>query len=143
MADNIETVRAMLAAFAVRDIEGVLRYLHPDVEFTPFLARLRGEPPVYRGHDGIRRYFRDMADAWPDLELEGMQMQQAGDAVTVIGSVRAETPNGELRADAVWTWRLRDGLLIEGRVHGDEGPARAALGLPPSDARDARRASGP
>ncbi|GAC1485873.1 MAG: hypothetical protein NVS1B9_04400 [Solirubrobacteraceae bacterium] len=129
--DNAAIVRRVLETFAARDLEALLELLDPEVVFAPLLGRVGDGEYPYCGHAGMRRYFDDMRRAWPDLEIVPTHIEQAGDAVVVIGTVTADaTREQPLRASAVWTWKLRHGLVTEARVHADSGPARAALGLP-------------
>ena len=56
-----QTVRALFAAFADRDVEAALALLHPDVELwaQPTAERVRRAEP-YHGHDGFRAYLADV-----------------------------------------------------------------------------------
>ena len=51
----------MFAAFAERDVERVLDLIDPEVEFTAVTADVAGRAEPYRGHEGIREYFGDVA----------------------------------------------------------------------------------
>ena len=61
IASDIEVVKAIFAAFAARDVEAVLALADPDVEFTAVTGEDAGRTEPYRGHDGMRQYFRDVA----------------------------------------------------------------------------------
>jgi ketosteroid isomerase-like protein len=59
--ENVEIMRHALEAFAAADVERLLQFTDPDLEFEPHLAMLEGN---YRGHGGIREF---MADAFETL----------------------------------------------------------------------------
>ena len=59
---NVELNRRWIEAFNSRDIEAVIALCDPSVELDSAFAAIGGG--IYKGHDGIRRYFRDYEDAW-------------------------------------------------------------------------------
>jgi len=129
---QVEQVKELFDAFERRDVDAALALLDPNVSFTPVTAHLvRGGRP-YEGHEGIREYHDDVAEMWEELELVPVEYQAVAGVVVVIGEVRGRA-NGELRAPAVWTWKLRNGLIVEGSVHSDLETARAALGTTARD----------
>src|SRR4051812_33173012 len=64
IATDIEVVKATFAAFAARDVEAVLALSSPDIEFTAVTGEHAGRTDPYRGHDGMRQYFRDVVSVW-------------------------------------------------------------------------------
>ena len=58
MADpgDIEQTRAGFDALAERGVDAMLEYVHPEFEMET-LPGIAAEPQVYRGHDGVRRWF--------------------------------------------------------------------------------------
>src|SRR5581483_11804467 len=125
---RIETVRRVFEAFAQRDVDAALPYIHPQVRLWVVTAAVaRGGRP-YVGHQGIREYFQDASRLWQALELSPVEFEQVGEAIVVLGEVRGRGPGGELRVPAVWTWKFRDDLVLDCRVDSDVAVARAALG---------------
>ena len=55
--ENVELVREAYAAWNDAEVEAVLPFLHPEVEFVTSGTFL-GLDPVYGGHDGFRRFWR-------------------------------------------------------------------------------------
>ena len=51
-ADNVETVRRLMAAFNDRDVDGMAAELSEDAEFYPLRAQLEGK--AYVGLVGVR-----------------------------------------------------------------------------------------
>ena len=66
--ENVEIVRRVFEAFNRRDIAAFLELLDPDVEWVPILAVLEGR--VYRGHEEIRRWIKDLATDWEFFEVD-------------------------------------------------------------------------
>ena len=125
---QVQHVKLLFEAFERRDVEAALALLDPDVRFMPVTAHLLRGGRRYVGHEGIREYHDDVAAMWEVLELVPVEYQAVAGVVVVIGEVRGRA-DGELRAPAIWTWKLRNGLIVEGSVHSDLGSARAALGM--------------
>jgi ketosteroid isomerase-like protein len=127
--DDIAIVERLLAAYNRADAEAALVLLHEDVEFRSVAASAGGGPRVYRGHDGIRAYFADIAALWEEMVVTPVRLSTAGDAVVVLGRVYARGPAGIVDSPASWVWKVRDGRVLSGQVFADERAALAALGL--------------
>lgn len=122
--DNLKVVRAMYKAFAVRDVEGVIRHIDPECEFYPAgTALLTGRADPYRGHDGIRAYFADVAAGWEELTIEPTNFRAVADSVVVVGRVRGRSATAEADTEVTWAWTLRDGRVVDGRVFPTSGEA--------------------
>jgi ketosteroid isomerase-like protein len=122
LTDDLEVVKAIYAAFARRDLDGALRYLAPDCELhAAGTAAAAGRESPYRGHDGVRAYFADVAAVWEELVLHAEDFRVVPGSVIVIGHVSARRDGQPLSRSIVWTWRLRDGLATSVRVS-DMGP---------------------
>ena len=59
---NVETARAFTEAFNAHDIEALISCCDPEIEFDSTFAAVGGN--VYHGHDGMRRWHRDLQEAW-------------------------------------------------------------------------------
>jgi ketosteroid isomerase-like protein len=123
-------VREVFEAFAQRDVEALEQLLDPEMEFFAPTAELAhgGEP--YRGSDGIKRYFEDVERTWEEIRVVPQAFREAGDHVLVSGRVYARGRGGFLvDSPTNWVWRLREGLVIWGRVYDDRDEALRAAGL--------------
>jgi ketosteroid isomerase-like protein len=130
--DNAEIVRRAFDAFSRRDLATLLTLADPAIEFSPATARLAGRAEPYRGHDGLRTYLADVARVWQELRSEPDEFLEVGDVVVCTGRVYAWGVGRVIDAPAGWVWRLRDGLLLEGRVYENRREALAAAGLTPA-----------
>jgi ketosteroid isomerase-like protein len=123
----MDVVKAVFAAFAERDIEGVLAHAHSEMEFRPVTADYAGRTEPYRGHEGMRQYFRDVAEVWEELRLTPTDFRQAGETVLVTGKVSARSAARVVAGSTGWIWRLRDGKVAYVRVYQSAADAIAAF----------------
>jgi ketosteroid isomerase-like protein len=113
----IATIRRVMEAFNRRDVEAALAWVTPDVELRPVGTGTLTGRDSYRGVEGIREYFADVARVWPDgLEVEPVDCRAVAGSVVVFGRVRGIHGGDPLRDEVVWVWRLRDGLVASGQV---------------------------
>jgi ketosteroid isomerase-like protein len=124
---DIDVVRQVFEAFAARDIEGLVALADPDVVFVAVTGGIVGRTDPYRGHEGMRQYFRDVADVWEELVLTPREFRQVGDAVLVTGKVSARSPARIATGSTGWVWRVRDGLVVYGHVYPSAADAIAAV----------------
>jgi ketosteroid isomerase-like protein len=122
-----DVIEAVYVAFAERDVESVIARLHPDVEFTAVTGDQAGRSGPYRGHDGMRQYFRDVAEVWDELRVVPSEFRQSGDTILVTGRVSARSPARIVAGSTGWIWRLRDGLVAYARVYPSAAEAMAAF----------------
>jgi ketosteroid isomerase-like protein len=123
---DVQVVKAVFAAFAERDVERVLDLMHPEIEFTTVTSDYAGRTDPYRGHEGIRQYFRDVALVWDDLRLTPREFREIGDSVLVTGRVSAHSIARIVDGSTGWVWRVRDGRVVYGRVYASAADAEAA-----------------
>ena len=77
-SDDVETVKRAFDAFARRDMEGALDFIHPDVRLWLVTAAVtRGGRP-YVGHEGLREYARDVEQLWREIELRPVEFDRIG-----------------------------------------------------------------
>jgi ketosteroid isomerase-like protein len=87
--ENIEAVKGALEAMNRGDVEAVLQALDPEIEWHMALQELvGGVAGVYHGHRGVREYFRDMDEAFAEVELDYTEFRDLGDRVLATGSFR-------------------------------------------------------
>jgi ketosteroid isomerase-like protein len=114
--ENVESVRRVYEAVGRRDTETVLGHYDPEVEWDFSRGPLAGliGPGIYRGHEGLRRWFRDYYEAWETLEHNCDELIDAGEHVVAVaidrGRGRASGVEVELHYAGVWT--IRDGKIV-------------------------------
>jgi ketosteroid isomerase-like protein len=127
IATDIEVVKAMFAAFAERDLDSVLALADPNIEFTAVTGEHAGRTEPYRGHAGMRQYFRDVAAVWEELRLTPREFRPEGDLVLVTGKVSARSRGRTVTGSTGWIWRVREGKVVYGKVYASAADAIAAL----------------
>jgi ketosteroid isomerase-like protein len=127
IATDIEVVKSMFAAFATRDLQTVLALADSEIEFTAVTGEHAGRTDPYRGHDGLRAYFHDVAEVWEELRLTPREFRPAGELVLVIGKVSARSRERTVSGSTGWIWQVRGGKVVYGRVYASAADAIAAL----------------
>ncbi len=128
--ENVELVRRLNECFAPGEHEWPFTVYHPEIVWEPI--QVTGIDPVYRGHEGVRRGWRDWFSAFSDVEFEIERYIDAGEEVVVILRVKAVG-----RASGVPTelgpyaqiWTIRDGLCVAMQVYADVEEGLRAAGV--------------
>jgi uncharacterized protein len=124
---DLDVVKEVYAAFAARDVERVVAALDPDVVFIAVTGGVVGRTEPYRGHEGMREYFSDVAQVWDELVLSPRDFEEVGDAILVTGRVSARSPARTISGSTGWVWRIRDGLVVYVRVYASAAEAAQAV----------------
>ena len=127
---NVELNRRWIEAFNQRDIETLIGMCDPAIEFRSVFAAVGGG--VYHGHDGMRRWHRDLQEAW------GEQIRVQPEAYFDLGEYtllffvyhgRGEHSGAEVATPATSVAEWRDGLLTHSTVYLDRAHALRDLGV--------------
>jgi ketosteroid isomerase-like protein len=136
---NLEIVRRSLERWSDGDLEGFIGSLDPEIEWRTS-GIYPDVDPVYYGHDGFRKFWRDFHEIWDTLSMELGDAVVAGDQIAFSFHFDATGRDG-VRAgrDQASLVTLRNGLLlrIENYSSWDE-----ALGRSIRTARGQRLTSG-
>jgi ketosteroid isomerase-like protein len=110
LTDEAAVVRAIYDAFARRDVEAVIALTSPDcvLDFRG-TGRVTGRTEPYRGHDGVREYFADVARVWEELVLHPDDLRVIPGAVIVIGHITGRHHGVDEHRASMWTWHVADG----------------------------------
>ncbi len=127
--ENVEIVRRAFEAFEREGLDGYLRYLDPEIEWTPTGAWI--EAATYRGHEGVRRYLGSIEAEFDDLRVEPVRLIDAGEQVisSVRISGRGKTSGASVELTLISVGRLRDGMAYRIRNYPDMAAALEAAGL--------------
>ena len=114
---DIDVVRAIYDAFNARDIDAALAYIAPDCELDlrGTAARI-GRTAPYRGPEGLRQYFADVAGYWEELSIHADDFRAIPGSVIVMGYVDGRQGGEPVRRSAIWTWKVSDGRATHVRV---------------------------
>jgi len=112
------------------DLDGWLETMHPEVEWVSEIARRVEDPDlVYRGHEGLRRYWDDFHAVW-DVTVELEETVDLGDTVLALGRVRAlgEASGVDLDGPIAFVFEFEEGLARKARAYLDPQQALDAVG---------------
>jgi ketosteroid isomerase-like protein len=110
--EDVERFRRAVAAYNRRDLDGFLAICDPDVESHAITAAAEGG--VYRGHDGVRRWWENMETSWGDsLHAEYTEVRDL-DRLVALGTLtgRGRSSGIELASELGWVVEFRDGRLV-------------------------------
>jgi ketosteroid isomerase-like protein len=127
---NVELHRRYIAAFNVRDLEAFIAYSDPSIEFHSVWAV--GGAAVYHGHDGMRRYFGDLAEAWGDeIRLEPEAYFDLGEHTLGFGVThgRGSHSGAEVAMPMAHVVRWQDGLAVYAKSYTHKEDALSDLGV--------------
>jgi ketosteroid isomerase-like protein len=104
-------VKEWISAVNSGNLARLLELANPAIEFRSYLASLSGEKGAYRGHDGLRRYLRDLHDAWAWFRVETEEFRDLGDVVLQRGGLRAKgrASGAEVAEQFVFVHRFEEG----------------------------------
>jgi ketosteroid isomerase-like protein len=128
--ENVEVVRQALAAYARGDIEEGLSYLHPEGELHSAVIG-NAEGKVFRGHDGIRRWFAELGETFEEMTTELTEYRDLGDRVVAFGHIHARGRESGLELDSPtgWVMTLRDGKVLKAEGFLSRAETLEAAGL--------------
>jgi ketosteroid isomerase-like protein len=90
--ENVETVHRAYETWNADDVEAGLALMHPDIEWHPS-GVFPGFEPVYRGHDGVREWWRALKEPWEYFVIHVDEVVPRGDVV--IADLRFEAVGRE------------------------------------------------
>src|SRR5829696_6384291 len=80
------------------DFEALLPMYHPDVEVhsPKEWVELGDFDPVYRGHEGLIRFYRQWADTWANNWAEPQELIDLGDRLVLLGEIYARSSASDI-----------------------------------------------
>jgi hypothetical protein len=126
--ENVELHRRSVEAFNTGDVENFIAFSDPSIECRSAFA-LGG---VYRGHDGVRRWFGDLEDAWGDeIRIEPEAYFDLGEWTLAFHMLhgRGSHSGAEVAMPTIQEVRWRGGLAIYFKSYADREDALRDLGL--------------
>jgi ketosteroid isomerase-like protein len=107
------TLERFYDAFNARDLPRILAEMHPEIEFESRFARAGGM--TYHGHDGVRGWLADLADAWEYIVVDlGTTSESGTDCTTALITLRGKgrASGIELNERATHELRWREGKMV-------------------------------
>ena len=132
MQDNVEQTKRAADAYNRRDVEALLEELDPEVEWHSALSvLLSGRATVYRGHGGVRDWFRELDEVVAEVHVEYTDIRDLGDRVIAIGHIRTRGRGSGVVTESpiAMVSDTRNGKSVRVRSYLDPREALEAAGL--------------
>jgi ketosteroid isomerase-like protein len=127
--ENVEVVRRIFERLNRGDVEGVVELC--DDDFLMDMSERVFNPETYRGHDGLRRFYEGVREAWESYRWDVEETRVAGDSVVAMLHCTAQSREGGPGVDwrVAWLWNLRRGRPISLRFYRHRADALEDAGL--------------
>jgi ketosteroid isomerase-like protein len=125
---NVDLHRRSVDAFNTRDVENFIALCSPEIELHSAVTVPGGA--TYRGHDGVRRWYRDLADGWgDDLRIEPEAYFDFGPETVTFHALhgRGQHSGADVAMPAAHVCRWQDGLMVYFRGYSDRDEALQEL----------------
>jgi ketosteroid isomerase-like protein len=111
------------------DVEGTVAIAAPDCEIRTVLTSVAGQ--THRGHEGVRQWFRDVDEAFEEVEQRVVRIVEVDDErgiVVVRFLARGRGSGVAVDQEIASLWTIRDGLVqsLESYQSFEEAQAAAA-----------------
>ena len=125
----VAIMRQAFERWANNDLPAFLELFDEDCEARPYLGGLEGG--VYRGHEGVRRWFNDVYSDWTEFCPELATFDGRGDSLLIGGRIRARGRVSGVELDTTIWWRctFRDGRILSLAAFREPGDADRAAKL--------------
>ena len=134
--ENVEVVRQIYEAVARRDTRTILALYDAGVElsFSPgtLADHIAGGPAVWRGHDGLRTFDRELRESFENFETKCEELIDAGEHVVSVSRYRGRGRRSGVEIDGplqFLVWSVRGGKVTEVSWYPTRAKALEAVGL--------------
>jgi ketosteroid isomerase-like protein len=123
-----QTIHVAYEAWSRRNVKALLEVVHPDAEARPILGANIGAS-VYRGHDGLREWFKDLHQEWETFQTRVTRIDERGDRLlcTIDVHARGRASGVVIEGEMYHLVELRDGLILRLEAFRDRAEAMRAL----------------
>lgn len=131
MSGNAELVHRWFEQVGTRfeNPQASFELLHPDVVLDATRTTNTDFATTFRGHEGVRKFWRLFLSAWEDWKFRPEDIVASGDRVILTMYARARGRRSgiefEYRTGQIWTFR--DGRVVRCDFYDDREAADAAL----------------
>ena len=134
--ENAEIVRRIYEAVARRDTTAILALYDPGVELSfargTLADHIVGGAAVWRGHDGLRIFDRELRESFADFETRYEELIDAGDHVVSVSRYRGRGRKSGVEIDGplqFGVWSFRAGKVTRVSWYSSREEALEAVGL--------------
>ena len=126
---NVDLHRRLVEAFNARDIEAWIALCDPRVEFHTMMGV---GVAVYHGHEGMRRWHRDLEEAWgDDLRIEPEAYFDLGEQTLAFNLLKGRGRHSGVDVEMAYAQlvKWRGGLMAYFRAYAQREDALNDLGV--------------
>jgi ketosteroid isomerase-like protein len=113
--DRIEMVKRLAQAWNRDDLDAFLDLLDPDIEWrTSIEPFFEGTESVFRGHDGIREFWKSYrGEAFQRLEVRMDEFRDLGESLLTLGEIKTigQASRLQLTSELAQVWTFRGGKI--------------------------------
>ena len=126
--ENVERTYRAMDAVNRRDLDTLLALADDDVEAVPAAVAVDGG---YQGHEGMRRWWKNWLDVFPDWSIEVVEVRDLGDLTVATLGFRAHGAGSDIPLDqTMWqVVRWERGKYVWWRSFDTRAEALKAVGL--------------
>jgi ketosteroid isomerase-like protein len=127
---NVELTRRLFEVFNGRDIEAFIASCDPSIEFHSTFAAVGGA--VYHGHQGLRKWHRDLEEAWGDeIRIEPETYFDLGEDTLAFNVLhgRGQHSGAEVTMEVAAVARWREDLIVHFMTYAHREDALRDLGV--------------
>jgi ketosteroid isomerase-like protein len=128
--ETVKTVQRTMEAINRGNVEAAVSYTDSDGELhSAIIGGTEGN--VYRGHDGLRRWYADVMETFEELSTEFTEYRDLGDRIVAFGHIHARGRGSGLEIDSPtgWVFTPRRGKVVRAEGFLDPAEALEAAGL--------------
>jgi ketosteroid isomerase-like protein len=127
--ENVEVVRRFYDRLNAGDLEGMIELC--DARFVMDMTQRVFNPDRYEGPDGIRRFYRDVMDAWEAYHWEVEDTRTADDVVVAMLHCHGHSRHGGPEVDwrVAWLFWFERGTPVSLCFYRERDEALEAAGL--------------
>ena len=128
--EHEELVRRIYAAWNEGETEGLDRFFSEDFEYSTS-GHFPGFEPVYKGPEGILRFYEEMLSAWESFRIELRSLEPRGDGLlaSVHFAARGHASGIVVELDFFHALRFSDGKVCRLAASASPEAALEAGGL--------------
>jgi ketosteroid isomerase-like protein len=126
---NTELVKRGYEAWNRRDVEGVLSFLDPQIEWQGYTHV--PESGTLEGRDEVRAWLERFLDAWEQLHIEVTELIDAGDQVVALVRFRGSGKGSGVPVEGgidAHVWTVRDERIVAVKLYQGTQEALEAIG---------------
>jgi ketosteroid isomerase-like protein len=128
-----EMVKQLADAWNRDDLDAFLTPLDPDIKWhTSIEPFFEGRESVFRGHDGIREFWKIYrGEAFQRLEIRMDEFRDVGESLLSLGEIKTigQASQVQLTSEIAQLWTFRDGKIVSSNDFLSHAEGLKAAGL--------------